>query len=289
MILKSGGYISVTIKTEIISNRRLLDGVAYLFCKEMGISRVNIQIPSAEEMNDLLVNGIVSREHKLMDKPFGYACYEYYRQVYHPDTFDTLLIKEGKNRKKMLDLCCGGGATIFSLLQNKPEMIYGLDSDENQIALLDAMLHRSDVSDKVITRISDAHHIPLADHSVDFVVCRVALQYLNVEQVLKEIYRVLSPQGKVFLLVHGSGYLLDYLFSRRAIFKKQNLKFAINKLFQSSSTAKEFNSSQANFLTAKDLDAKLAAAGFQDMKIHTYKEWMKIGVFPVYFAVTAES
>jgi len=279
----------VTIKTDIISNRRLLDGVAYLFCKEMGISRIEIQMPSAKEINELLVHGIISSDLKLVDKQFGYACYEYCRQVYHPDSFDILLLKEAENRKKMLDLCCGGGATIFSLLQNKPDIIYGIDSDENQISLLDALLHTTNAADKVDIRLADAHQIPFANDAVDFVVCRVALQYLNVEQVLREVHRVLSPRGRVFLLVHGSGYLLDYLFSRRAIFKKQNLKFAINKLFYSSSKDHEFNSSQANFLTAKDLREKLRAAGFGNMKVHTYKEWMKIGVFPVYFAVTAES
>jgi len=278
----------VTMKTEIMSNRRLLDGVAYLFCKEMGIRKVKIQKPSAEEVNTLLMNCIITRDHKLVEKSFGYACYEYYRQLYDPDSFDHLLIAEAKNRKKVLDLCCGGGATVFSLLQNEPDIIYGIDSDAHQIGLLEALLHRSEASNRVITTVADAHHIPLASHSVDFVVCRVALQYLHVEQVLQEVFRVLSPRGRVFLLVHGSGYILDYLFSRRAIFKKQNMKFALNKLFHSSSKAKEFNRSQANFLTAKDMKEKLAAAGFRDMKVHTYKEWMKIGVFPVYFAVTAE-
>lgn len=279
----------MTTKTEIMSNRRLLDGVAYLFCREMGIRRVKIQKPSTEEVNTLLMNGIVSEDLKLVEKSFGYACYEYYRQLYDPDSFDHLLIAEAKNRKKMLDLCCGGGATVFSLLQNEPEIIYGIDSDAHQIGLLEALLHRSEVSSKVITTVADAHHIPLASHSVDFVVCRVALQYLHVEQVLQEVFRVLSPRGRVFFLVHGSGYILDYLFARRAILNKKSLKFAIHKLFHLSSKAKEFNRAQANFLTAKDLKEKLAAAGFRDMKVHTHKEWIKMGVFPVYFAVTAEN
>lgn len=279
----------MSIKTEIILNRRLLNGAAYLYSREIGVSRPNLQGPIVEEINDLISQGIVSEELKLVDKEFGYACYEYHRQIYAPDFFDTLLLKEAENQKKILDLCCGGGATMFSLLKNKPKIIYGFDSNENQIELLESLLQVwSGVNSKVIAKAADAHHIPLESYSLDFVVCRAALQYLNVEQVLKEMYRVLSPQGKVFLLVHGSGYIYDYLFSRKGIFKKKYIEYIINKLFYSSGPNHKFYRSQANFLTIHHLKTKLLAAGFRDIKIYTSKRWMKLGLFPVYFAVTAK-
>jgi ubiquinone/menaquinone biosynthesis C-methylase UbiE len=267
----------------------LLDGVAYLYGREIGLSGTDLQRPAVEEINDLISQGIVSEDLKLLDKEFGYACYEYYRQIYAPDFFDTLLMKEAGNQKKMLDLCCGGGATIFSLLKNKPEIIYGFDSNEDQIELLESLLQVwGGVNTRVIAKAADAHHIPLDSHSVDFVVCRVALQYLNVEQVIKEMYRVLSPQGKVFLLVHGSGYIYDYLFSRKGIFKKKYIEYFAHKLFCSSRPNLKFYRSQANFLTMHHIKAKLIDAGFREIKIYTSKKWMKLGLFPVYFAITVK-
>jgi ubiquinone/menaquinone biosynthesis C-methylase UbiE len=263
--------------------------VAYFFCIENGICITGLQRPSIEEKNDLCLKGIISGDHKLLDKEFGYTCYEYYRQIYAPDYFDTLLMEESKDRKKMLDLCCGGGATINALLKSKLELIYGIDSNENQIRLLRSMLQKSKSIDcEVIVKAADAHQLPLESHAVDFVVCRVALQYLNVECAIEEMNRVLSPQGKVFLLVHGSGYILDYFFSRKGIFRKKNIEYAIHKLFKSSHSNPGFYQSQARFLTIYNLKTKLMAAGFKEVKVYTSKKWLKFGLFPVYFAVVAK-
>ncbi|WP_169089817.1 class I SAM-dependent methyltransferase [Paenibacillus sp. PL91] len=280
--------MSIKIKAKIIVNKRLLESAAYLYCGENGMSRTSIQRPTAEEMNAMISHGVVSHDLKIMDEPFGYACYEHNRQVYDPDFFDTLLLKEAKNRKSILDLCCGGGATIVSLLQNGPDIIYGFDSNENQIELIEALVEEmNDVNCKIVAKVADAHHIPLERHSVDFVVCRVALQYLDTEQVLKEMYRVLYPNGKVFLLVHGSGYIFDYLFSRRGIFKTKLIRYAVQKLFYSSSSDHNFSRSQAHFLFTKEVKKKLKDAGFKDINVHTSKKWLKFGILPVYFAVTA--
>jgi ubiquinone/menaquinone biosynthesis C-methylase UbiE len=279
----------LSTKAEIILNKRLLECAAYLYCRENGMSRTNIQRPTAEELNAMISLGVVSSELKIMDNQFGYACYEHHRQVYDPDFFDALLLKEARNRKNILDLCCGGGATIVSLLQNEPDIIYGFDSNENQIELIESLVEQlKDANCRIMAKVADAHHIPLESHSIDFVVCRVALQYLNAEQVLKEMYRVLSPQGKVFLLVHGSGYIFDYLFARKGIFRTKYIQYAVKKLFYSSSSDNKFYRSQANYLFMKDVKKKLEDAGFRDIKVHTFKKWLKFGIFPVYFAVTAE-
>lgn len=278
-------------RSEIILNKSLLEGTAYFFCSEMGITRLKMVQPSVEIMNDLISKGIIASDHKLLNQEFGYTCYEYYRQLYAPDYFDKLLIKEARTSRKILDLCCGGGATIFSLLENKPELIYGLDWNETQIELLEAMLRDSQaVESTVVAKVGDAHALSLASQSVDFVVCRVALQYLNVEQVLKEINHMLSPQGKVFLLVHGSGYMLDYLFTRKGVFRRANISFLLKKFLRSrrSDNKHRVHRTQANFLTMKGLKRKLADAGFREIEIHTHKELKSLGMFPVYFAVTAE-
>ncbi|MDQ8738723.1 methyltransferase domain-containing protein [Paenibacillus sp. LHD-38] len=339
----------MSVKSEIVLNRDLLAGAAYFFGRENGLNRRNRKQPTEAIKATLISKGVLSSDLKLLDKEFGYACYEHYRQVYEPDSFDLLLQQEASNRKRILDLCCGAGATIFSLLESKPDIIYGFDANASQIELLETLLleqnnrsstviakaadvhripladhsvellleqsnrsctviakvadaHRIPLADHsvkllleqsnrsctVITKAADAHQIPLADHSVDFVVCRVALQYLNVEQALEEMYRVLSPGGKVFLLVHGSGYIGNYLFSRKGIFSKKVVQFFRNKLLRSHTADPTFHRSQANFFRKKQLIRLMEAQGFQAAQLHTFTDSLTLGMLPVYFAVTAE-
>ncbi|WP_419871533.1 methyltransferase domain-containing protein [Candidatus Pristimantibacillus sp. PTI5] len=313
----------MSVKTEIILNRDLLAGAAYYFGRENGLNRRDRngdrnQPPEAVKAA-LISKGVLSSHLKLLDKEFGYACYEHHRQRYEPDSFDLLLQKEAGGRKKILDLCCGAGATVFSLLGSKPEIIYGFDANANQIELLEELLlernnrsstvvvktadaHRIPLADDfdeqlleqsnsscaVVAEVADAHRIPLADASVDFVICRAALQYLNAEQALAEMYRVLSPGGKVFLLVHGSGYIGNYLFARKGAFSKKTLQFVRNKLLRPPTADPAFHRSQANFFRKKTLIKLLEAQGFQAAQLHTFADSMTLGLLPVYFAVTAE-
>ncbi len=47
---------------------------------------------------------------------------------------------------------------------------------------------------------SDAHRIPILDHSVDVAFCRYVLEHLRrPSDTLREIYRTLRPGGKIFL------------------------------------------------------------------------------------------
>lgn len=53
-------------------------------------------------------------------------------------------------------------------------------------------------------RILNGEHLPMADHSFDSVVSTFTLCSIsNVEQALKEIYRVLKPGGCFFFVEHG--------------------------------------------------------------------------------------
>ncbi|WP_138756204.1 class I SAM-dependent methyltransferase [Paenibacillus sinopodophylli] len=275
-------------KAQIILESVLLAGTAYFFSIENGIRWGSSEAPTPKVRQILMAKGVLSRNGKLIDSSFGYACYEHYRQRYNPDSFDLLLQQEVGKHRKILDLCCGAGATIFSLLQYRPKLIYGIDSDEDQIKLLEALLQHAQIPNhSVITRSADAHHIPLDDAAVDLAICRAALQYLDAEQTVEELYRVLSPGGKVFLLVHGSGYSWDYLFTRKGILKPQTYSYVKSRLNRSRTDEPVFGRSQANYFTTRKLANMLEVKGFRDIQLHTFAESMRLGMLPVYFAMTA--
>ncbi|MGO4548284.1 class I SAM-dependent methyltransferase [Paenibacillus sp. 2TAB23] len=276
------------LKAQIILESVLLAGTAYFFSIENGIRWGSGELPNPEVRRSLLAKGVISSDGKLIDPSFGYACYEHYRQRYKPDSFDRLLQQEADQHRRILDLCCGAGATIFSMLQQGPELIYGIDADAEQTALLEALLRCTNIPDhQVIAKTADAHHIPLGDAAVDMAICRAALQYLDAEQTLEELYRVLSPGGKVFLLVHGSGYNWDYLFTRKGILKLKTFSFVKSRLYRSRVAEPAFSRSQANYFTTKMLGKMLEAQGFRHIQLHTFADSMRLGVLPVYFAMTA--
>ncbi|MCL6436893.1 MAG: class I SAM-dependent methyltransferase [Leptolyngbyaceae cyanobacterium HOT.MB2.61] len=56
----------------------------------------------------------------------------------------------------------------------------------------------------VDNRVLNSEHLPMADNSFDSVVSTWTLcSIANVEQALKEIYRVLKPDGQFFFVEHG--------------------------------------------------------------------------------------
>lgn len=56
-----------------------------------------------------------------------------------------------------------------------------------------------------------AEHLPFRAHSFDGAICKVVLPYVDEQQALIEIARVLRPGTEVDLTVHGIGYYMLYL------------------------------------------------------------------------------
>jgi ubiquinone/menaquinone biosynthesis C-methylase UbiE len=267
--------------SSILLNKPFLDCVAYYYCKENNINRYSIPKPSNEVINSLIDLEVISKEKNLInDTELGYACYEFYRQGLYSDCFDQLIVKESKDQKVILDLCCGPGATIRSLLNFFPESIYAIDTNPRYIKLVKGMFSRFDNSGtRVIPILGDAHNIPLDSNSVDYVVCRVSLQYLEVDTVLKEIYRVLRKGGKAFITVHGTGYLINFFITRKKLMSKDLFQLIIG-LFRGEKSA-----SRSKFLFQKQLFNKMQKAGFTENQLITNKGFNELGTLPVYFSI----
>jgi len=264
----------------ILCDERLLSCAAYYFCRDAGLDkRYPMKEPQPELIERLVQTGVLEASgHSLTDARFGYACYEYYRQSYRPDAFDKLLLKEAEGKASILDLCCGSGATVLALLDSSADRkIYAVDRDPFALSLLRSVLaYRHADPEAAIVQAADAHAVGAADQSIDFIVCRAALQYLQVPAALKEMHRVLRHGGKVFVVVHGPGYMPDYLFVRRRL-------FAMSGTMNVSGGAKG-----AKFLTFGSLRTMLAEAGFDSIHYVEEREWMFAGILPIYFGIVAE-
>ncbi|REK74416.1 class I SAM-dependent methyltransferase [Paenibacillus paeoniae] len=295
---------------EIFREFDLLAGMAYLFASESGIRLSGAEGNRNSAQDRLMEQGWVSPTGRLIDTQLAYSCYEYYRQMYRQEPLDLLLIEEASGRRRIVDICCGGGATIFALLKaERRERVCGIDAASEPIELLQTLLEtegcdvRGSTSaagtavyrmndaaggQQIDTHIGDIHQLPWREASFDMAICRASLHYLNVKRAIGEMHRVLEPGGRLFLLVHGSGYPLDYLIHRRGIWSRKTIVYALRKWRAAWGGGHAPVHSKGRYLSRKQVENLLTDNGFGHIRYYTDKNRMIGGRFPVYFAIAAE-
>jgi len=105
--------------------------------------------------------------------------------------------------KRCLDVGCGSGRYSHALARNGAEEIIAIDISENGIA---EAKKRAIGLPQIKFQVASALNIPYPDCHFDFVVCAGVLHHTtDFDQGLSELFRVCKPDGKVYLLVYGTG------------------------------------------------------------------------------------
>ena len=102
----------------------------------------------------------------------------------------------------MLDIGCGGGATLQRLLKrSKNAMVYGIDISEESVAK--AKQVNADVLDKqVFVTLGSAEKLPYENEKFDLVTAVETVYFWpNLPGCLQEVRRVLKPGGRFAIMV----------------------------------------------------------------------------------------
>ena len=102
----------------------------------------------------------------------------------------------------MLDIGCGGGATLKRLLKrSKDAQVYGIDISEESVAKAKRVNER--VLDKqVFVTQGSAEILPYEDNKFDFVTAVETVYFWpNLPNCLKEVKRVMKPGGRFAIMV----------------------------------------------------------------------------------------
>ena len=102
----------------------------------------------------------------------------------------------------MLDIGCGGGATLKRLLKRSPEgMIYGIDISEESVVKA-KNVNKQLLNKQVFVRQGSADSLPWEDQKFD-VVTAVETVYFwpNLPQCFQEVKRVLKPGGQFAIML----------------------------------------------------------------------------------------
>ena len=105
----------------------------------------------------------------------------------------------------VLDIGCGIGQILSTMVQRNDRLVIGLDLD---FWSLEFGRNRFDHIEFVN---GAAESLPFRDGGFDFVFSRVSLPYTNIPEALSEIARVLKPNGRVWLTLHPFSMLLRNL------------------------------------------------------------------------------
>ncbi|MGZ3690155.1 MAG: methyltransferase domain-containing protein [Pseudobdellovibrio sp.] len=146
-----------------------------------------------------------------------------------------------KGDEVVLDVATGTGL-VAQQFKGKVKEIIGLDISPDMTLQAKANIDRM-----VISSVED---MPLEDKSVDVVVCRQGLQFVNLDRAINEVNRVLKPGGRV-VFSHLAAYNVN---DRADAFKIQALR----------------NPARVNFFVPGDLESILETHGFKVTDVRHY-------------------
>ena len=170
--------------------------------------------------------------------------------------------------KFALDLCCGtGDITIALAKQVGPSgNVIGLDFNQEMLDLAEQKIRQQDLQKEIQLKQGDAMELPYPDQSFDIVTIGFGLRNVpDANQVLKEIYRVLKPTGKVGVLETSQPTNPLVKLGWKSYFK---LFPSFAKLLGANVSDYQYLShTTAKFVSAEHLKAMLIKNGFKNVHV----------------------
>ncbi len=101
----------------------------------------------------------------------------------------------------ILDVATGTGDFAIESLQLKPEKVIGVDISEGMLDVGRKKIKRRRLDDRVELRSGDSENLPFEEHKFDAVTVGFGVRnFENLEEGLREIFRVLRPGGMAVIL-----------------------------------------------------------------------------------------
>ena len=121
-------------------------------------------------------------------------------------TFSLSFIqKDEQKSKRLLDVGCGSGA-LLKLAYKREFLVYGIDIPD--IAIKQA---KEEVPNAEVV-VGSAENLPWRDGYFDYVTCICSIEHhLHPDKSVREIARVLSNNGKAFIMLPNSFFIHDVL------------------------------------------------------------------------------
>jgi SAM-dependent methyltransferase len=112
---------------------------------------------------------------------------------------------------RVADICCGCGDVALLIAKDiNPAIVVGVDHSLPAIEHARKLQGEFKVKN-VDFRLGDATALMLEDEIFDFVICRLSIQiFSKPEQILRELFRILKPGGRMYLLGEDYDLIVGY-------------------------------------------------------------------------------
>ncbi|MHA6251096.1 demethylmenaquinone methyltransferase [Oceanobacillus sp. CAU 1775] len=189
-------------------------------------------------------------------------------KVWRKDVMDRMQVPEGATA---LDVCCGTGDWSIALAEAVGESgkVIGLDFSKNMLSVAEEKKHRLGIEQLELVH-GNAMELPFEDNSFDYVTIGFGLRNVpDYMTVLKEMYRVVKPNGKVICLETSQpeliGFKQGYFFYFRFIMPLFGKVFA-----KSYDEYAWLNESTKSFPSKSELKNMFETAGFSFVEVKSY-------------------
>lgn len=112
-------------------------------------------------------------------------------------------IKKLKNLKPglILDVATGTGDLAIEAMSLKPDQIIGIDISEGMLQHGREKISKKGLSDRIELMVGDSENLPFEDNKFDAITVAYGVRnFENLEAGLKEMFRVLKPDGQMVVL-----------------------------------------------------------------------------------------
>ena len=189
----------------------------------------------------------------------------------------TVDILQPQEYERVLDVATGTGDLAFSILNYSDANVYGVDFSMNMLFLNQEKIEHRGI-DGFELLCGDAEQLPIASESVDVITIAYGIRNVgNMENALRELYRVLKPGGRLGVLEFSQPE--NMAFKQMYYFYFRKIMPAIGYVFSGNKDAYNYlQESVSKFPSRADFSRTLEVIGFDS--VHNYT--MTMGISTLY-------
>lgn len=180
----------------------------------------------------------------------------------------VLKIVDRKNPESILDIATGTGDLAIIMAKTNAQRIIGLDISNGMLEVGRQKILNKALDDRIQMILGDSENLPFEDNSFDAITVAFGIRnFENLEIGLKEIFRVLKPNG-VFVILETSVPTKTPFKQGYYLYTKYLLP-VIGKVFSKDKSAYSYLSESASkFPFGEALNNILRQIGFIEVKDH---------------------
>ncbi|MGM8213976.1 demethylmenaquinone methyltransferase [Bacillaceae bacterium W0354] len=213
------------------------------------------------------VHSVFEKIYKRYDRMNSIISFQRHK-AWRKDVMKRMNVQKGTS---CLDVCCGTGDWTIALSEavGPSGSVVGLDFSKNMLSVGEEKIKKERINN-ISFQHGDAMNLPYDDHTFDYVTIGFGLRNVpDYHQVLKEMYRVVKPGGKVVCLETSQPTLPVY--KQLYFFYFEHIMPLFGKIF-----AKSYEEyvwlyeSTKNFPNKDKLKEMFEDVGFVDVKVKSY-------------------